>query len=102
MTTTKDLVADGNLRDRNLPRAPSIPPEVKQDLYEDEQEQLVSDVLINYPVEIDQFPLNFPDIRNAQQASQPVLDLLQKQDYSYQTFHGTELICKHSHDATIV
>lgn len=52
------------------------------------------EVLMNYPADVDAFPVNFDTVRAQQLIDQDLTYLLNRQDYETQTFHGIDLICK--------
>jgi hypothetical protein len=54
---------------------------------------------LNYPDNVDNFPLNFPDIAVAQ-ATDPTVQnyAAPMQGFAYQDYHGTNLLCCQSTD----
>jgi hypothetical protein len=52
---------------------------------------------LNYPEDVDQFPLNFADIAAAQLLD-PVLQAYNKPTFANQDYHGTPLLCRQSTD----
>lgn len=60
----------------------------------------MTEVMLYYPEEIERFPLNFEDIRRAQQGDAEVLLLLNQPDHKVEEYYGTQLICKVENDKT--
>ena len=58
--------------------------------FEDED---VNEVMLYYPDNIEQLPLNFDSIRDAQQADASVVLLLNKPGFAAEEFYGHQLIC---------
>ena len=52
------------------------------------------EAMLNYPVDIHVFPLDFGTIRQAQQHDPALLALLTQENFAYQEYYGTQLICR--------
>ena len=80
---------------------PSLGTSTKHNLTKDEFEnEDITEIMLYYPEEIERFPLNFEDIRKAQQSDAEVLMLLNQQGYKVEEFYGTQLVCKVDDDKT--
>jgi hypothetical protein len=78
-----------------LSRYPILPrPEENSAIMVDKQlEHCNYEAMLNYPVDIHVFPLDFGNICQAQQADPALLALLHQEQYAYQEYFGTQLIC---------
>ena len=63
---------------------------VKEEFESDE----VNEAMLYYPDDIEEFPLNFENIRDAQQADAEVVLLLNRPEFNSEEFYGHQLICK--------
>ena len=49
--------------------------------------------MLSYPADIHVFPLDFVNIRQAQQADPATMALLTRNHFAYREYYGTQLIC---------
>jgi transposase InsO family protein len=60
---------------------------------------LLKESFLNYPDDVDNFPLNFPDIAAAQATDPTVQNYAAPMEgFAYQDYHGTQLLCRQSTD----
>jgi hypothetical protein len=56
-------------------------------------EELLHKSFLNYPPNVDEFPVNFQDIETAQLIDPDVQNWLAQPSFTYQDFHGVQLLC---------
>jgi transposase InsO family protein len=77
-----------------LSRLPTVSLEEEKGPIDPEQlSEKLSECLLFYPEELDNFPLQFPAIAQAQEADPTMLPMADQDGFEIQVFHGTELIC---------
>jgi hypothetical protein len=79
-----------------LSRYPILPRSDEHALVLDQEslELCFAEAMLSYPVDIHVFPLDFATIRQAQQAEPALMALLPQDRFSYQEYHGTQLVCR--------